>query len=802
MTQQNLDFGTGATNDGEKLFSAFTKIQANFTDLYSKLYYAADLATFDTTGVTGNDAALLTAMNVVDAAGGGRLVLPRGIIGLSDEFAWGNGTNSAPSTKHNRICLIGQGKGLGFGAGQALGVTVLRYIGAATDAAKAVINIKGPLHSLRLCDLELDCNSKLGYGVIWNHVTDFEEENVVVRKWLTNHRLFTTRTGFPTGAPWGCGNGTVINPYAYDPVNHSSGGFKFTSGVNTATTLVGNPDSANIDVIGGVCYYGGNTGSYGLHLHGADSNTFYGTQIIPDTGNDGTGKSVFFEQWTGSTAFPQQNCFYSLGFSQDVGGTSGTGGNFFTAFATGDGAAIPTLANVFTATVLGKQYMSDGTSLLPTYTFASDPDTGIYRVQANTLGLVAGGLLAAYADNSGNLVSTFSGGNSSVYSQRTDAHGAGVVVGQFVVQGKDSAGNLQTYTNDYGVASNHTSGAEAGRRTWQTVNAGTVADRMHLALGLYADGVTGGDKGASTANFGTLYESGNSLASLYQPLDADLTALAVNSTDGFWAHTGAGVGAARTLTAPAAGLTISNPAGIAGNPTFALANDLAALEALSGTSTIYYRSGTDTWTAVTVAANLGFSAPTLGSALGTAATKNTGTSGNVVPLLDGTNTWSGAQTISLSTSFAVPLTLVSTNADAVAGPILTLYRDSASPANSDAVGGIQFQGRDSGGGFPFYAGIQITATNVTDTAEAGQMDLQVSIAGTLTAALSINATGVDALGLLRGDSFRIDQAATAIGTGVKTISNAADSSTNFGKYFSFSLNGTTVYVPCGTVAPT
>jgi hypothetical protein len=61
---------------------------------------------------------------------------------------------------------------------------------------------------------------------------------------------------------------------------------------------------------------------------------------------------------------------------------------------------------------------------------------------------------------------------------------------------------------------------------------------------------------------------------------------------------------------------------------------------------------------------------------------------------------------------------------------------------------------------------------------------------------------IDVTGLIQADSLRIDQAASTIGTGVKTISNAADSTTNFGKYFSINLNGTTVYVPCSTVAPT
>lgn len=86
-----------------------------------------------------------------------------------------------------------------------------------------------------------------------------------------------------------------------------------------------------------------------------------------------------------------------------------------------------------------------------------------------------------------------------------------------------------------------------------------------------------------------------------QPLDADLTDLAAQTGTGFVARTADATYTERSLVAPAEGITITNPAGTAGDPTLALANDLDALESLTGTG-LARRTGTDTWTVGTTIA--------------------------------------------------------------------------------------------------------------------------------------------------------------------------------------------------------
>jgi hypothetical protein len=86
-----------------------------------------------------------------------------------------------------------------------------------------------------------------------------------------------------------------------------------------------------------------------------------------------------------------------------------------------------------------------------------------------------------------------------------------------------------------------------------------------------------------------------SLASLLiSGLDIDLQSIAALTGTGILSRTADDTWSLRSLVAPAAGITITNPGGVAGNQTFSLANDLAALEGLSSTG-IAVRSTADTW---------------------------------------------------------------------------------------------------------------------------------------------------------------------------------------------------------------
>ena len=76
------------------------------------------------------------------------------------------------------------------------------------------------------------------------------------------------------------------------------------------------------------------------------------------------------------------------------------------------------------------------------------------------------------------------------------------------------------------------------------------------------------------------------------------------------------------------------------------------------------------------------------------------------------------------------LLLESTDADASVGPVLNLFRNSASPADNDALGEIVFQGNNDAAGELSYAQIESFALDVSNGSEDGYLEMFTALAGT------------------------------------------------------------------------
>lgn len=85
------------------------------------------------------------------------------------------------------------------------------------------------------------------------------------------------------------------------------------------------------------------------------------------------------------------------------------------------------------------------------------------------------------------------------------------------------------------------------------------------------------------------------------------------------------------------------------------------------------------------------------------------------------------------------LLITATDAGAGAGPTLDLYRDSASPAASDVLGEIQFNGRDSAANKQLYARLKATITDATSTSEDSTLVASTVVAGAETTVLTLTA---------------------------------------------------------------
>jgi hypothetical protein len=102
------------------------------------------------------------------------------------------------------------------------------------------------------------------------------------------------------------------------------------------------------------------------------------------------------------------------------------------------------------------------------------------------------------------------------------------------------------------------------------------------------------------------------------------------------------------------------------------------------------------------------------------------------------NTFTAQQVVTVTTAGGSVIIAESTDAGAVAGPLLTVRRASASPAANDQIGSFLFQGRDTAAVNTQYASLGATISDPTDGSEDGRLDFNVINAGTLASRMWIS----------------------------------------------------------------
>jgi hypothetical protein len=122
------------------------------------------------------------------------------------------------------------------------------------------------------------------------------------------------------------------------------------------------------------------------------------------------------------------------------------------------------------------------------------------------------------------------------------------------------------------------------------------------------------------------------------------------------------------------------------------------------------------------------------------------------------------------------LKLTSTAADANAGPKIALIRDSSSPADGDSTGSIIFNGDDSAGNLVIFSEIQSVLRDVTDTAEDGELQLNVRRADSLVSGIKIGQTET----VVNEDSQNVDFRVESDGNANMLIVDAGNNSVMVG----------------------
>lgn len=108
----------------------------------------------------------------------------------------------------------------------------------------------------------------------------------------------------------------------------------------------------------------------------------------------------------------------------------------------------------------------------------------------------------------------------------------------------------------------------------------------------------------------------------------------------------------------------------------------------------------------------------------------------------GTGTATGQLHLFSSSLANEQLIIENTEAGAVEGPNIVLFRNSASPADNDVLGSVVYRGENSAGGPEDYAEIRASIVDQTNSEEDGKLEFQTISGGTVGTRMVVNSANV------------------------------------------------------------
>lgn len=343
-------------------------------------------------GIADDTAAIQATINALPA-NGGVVFFPEGKYKITSTIMCGDGVGGVISTK-NGIVLMGVASGRSDSESNPItGGSELIWAGS---SGGTMVQFNGPINSVRVEHLMFEGALLAAKALYCIHTFGSIFNDLVANRCIGSSFHITAITDsymVVGGTVQGAANNTWSQIRAMHPVGVNAGG------IEIGPTHVAGILDVNQNLFSECLFQA--DGGQAILLHFCDALTFL---MVTTSGTLGHG--IYFAPPDNQSFWPSGVAFFQCPIIGSVDADpawNGAGITFFP-YPTGDSEIIPDFPGVWGFDAFGRLFgipltldkgllLNNGTALLPSLAFESDPNTGLYRNGADDLGITVGGTI-------------------------------------------------------------------------------------------------------------------------------------------------------------------------------------------------------------------------------------------------------------------------------------------------------------------------------------------------------------------------------------------------------------------------